>query len=48
MQGPADYAMWVERYGTDYATEAAREAGYRDYLANHAITSAVMDEDDRA
>jgi len=33
---PADFNTWVERYGDDYDTEEARQAGYRDYLRNRA------------
>ena len=43
MHGPADYRTWLERYADYYDTDADREAGYRDYLANHADVTAAID-----
>lgn len=43
MSGPADYQSWLERYADYYDTDADREAGYRDYLANHADMTAAID-----
>lgn len=43
MHGPADYRIWLERYADYYDTDADREAGYRDYLANHADVTAAID-----
>ncbi len=43
MPGPADYRTWLERYADYYDTDADREAGYRDYLANHADVTAAID-----
>ena len=42
MHEPADYRTWLERYADYYDTDADREAGYRDYRANHADVTAAI------